>query len=64
MDIPPSTEGVTLSGLRPTDARLKTDSILENSVPDTDAEGATGGNTPISQAKGQNNHTHPGVPAV
>ncbi len=43
-----------------TDARLKADSILENSVHDTDAEGATGGNTPISQAKGQNNHSHYG----
>lgn len=38
---PPSTEGVTLSGLRH-GARLKADSILEKSVHDTDAEGAKG----------------------
>ena len=37
----PSTEGVTLSG-RTQVPGLKTDSILENSVPDTDAEGAKG----------------------
>lgn len=36
-----STEGVTLSG-RPHRHRLKTDGILENSVLDTDAEGAKG----------------------
>ena len=36
---PPSTEGVTLSGLR-IGARLEADSILEKSVPATDAEGS------------------------
>jgi hypothetical protein len=51
---PPSTEGVTLSGPR-IGARLEADSILEKSVPATDAEGAKG-HSLISQAKGQNHH--------
>jgi hypothetical protein len=56
---PPSTEGVTLSGPR-IDARLEADSILEKSVPATDAEGAKGLTALISQAKGQKQqHSRP-----